>query len=353
MDTRDSSPNGGNELRYHGGAIDAARLLYPEAQEPWIDLSTGLNPLPYPVGTMTSSAWSKLPAASDLAALEEAARAAYGAGPSADIVAAPGTQALLQWLPRLFPARRVGVLGFTYAEHERCWRGGAGADVTVVTSLSDLAGFDTGIVVNPNNPDGRTFVPDDLAATAAALRRRGGRLIVDEAFMDALGQQVSLVPRLPASGAIVLRSFGKIFGLGGLRLGFAVSSPEVCTQLRSAMGPWAVAGPAIEIGRRAFADAEWLAKAVRRLGHDADRLDGLLQAVGFDIIGGTPLFRLARHRGAAAVFAQLCGAGILTRPFRARPQWLRFGIPHSPTQWERLQAALSEVALSKSSMPGS
>ena len=172
------------------------------------------------------------------------------------------------------------------------------------------------------------------------MARRGGRLIVDEAFMDVLGRKSSFVPRLPAAGAIVLRSFGKAFGLAGLRLGFAAASSEDCALLRGAIGPWAVSGPAIEIGRRALMDDAWLTKTVGRLHDEAERLDGLLQSAGFEIVGGTPLFRLAQQNEVAPWFEHLCRAGILTRPFRTKPNWLRFGIPHLPSEWVRLDAAL-------------
>jgi cobalamin biosynthesis protein CobC len=327
-------------LRYHGGNINAARRLYANAPEPWIDLSTGINPIPYPVGTIPPEAWTRLPEPADLAALEAAARTAYAAPPSAEIVAAPGTQSLIQWLPRLFPARRVGILGLTYNEHETTWRA-AGADVTTVTALPDLARFDIGVVVNPNNPDGRTIAPQDLATIAARLVRHNGRLIVDEAFMDVLDPRNSLIPHLPEAGAIVLRSFGKAYGLAGLRLGFAIASPDDSRHLRHALGPWSVSGPAIEIGRRALLDESWLANTVQRLAAETNRLDHLLMTAGFTILGGTPLFRLAKHNEAAAQFNRLCQAGILTRPFQSNPNWLRFGIPHAEAEWQRLRTLLN------------
>ncbi len=339
MDSRDKVAEGRRALRYHGGNLNIARALFPNAPEPWIDLSTGINPVVYPVGAIAPSAWTRLPEPADVAALESAAKTAYGANLASGIVAAPGTQALIQWLPQLWPARRVGVLNFTYGEHETCWRA-AGADVTTVTALSDLVGFDIGIVVRPNNPDGKTVSPGQLAEIAAALNRRGGRLIVDEAFMDVLGRQSSLVPCLPVAGAVVLRSFGKAYGLAGLRLGFAMGSPEDCALLRRAMGPWSVSGPAIELGRRALADEAWLAKAIKRLNDDGKRLDRLLRSAGFVIIGGTPLFRLARQTEATGLFEHLCYAGILTRSFGPQPDWLRFGIPHKREEWLRLEEAL-------------
>src|SRR5580704_17385922 len=118
MNKRETTPEGGDELRYHGGNINLARGRFPDAPQPWIDLSTGINPVPYPVGEIAPSLWTRLPEPAQLGALEAAARSAYSVGPSAEVVAAPGTQALIQWLPRVLPARRVGILRFTYGEHE-------------------------------------------------------------------------------------------------------------------------------------------------------------------------------------------------------------------------------------------
>jgi cobalamin biosynthesis protein CobC len=339
MDMRETAPTSENELRDHGGNINAARRLFPGSPAPWVDLSTGINPRPYPVGAVGPSAWQRLPDPSDHAALEQVARIAYGAGPATEVVAAPGTQALLQWLPRLVSARRVGILGFTYGEHEKCWRA-AGVEVSTVSAPGDLGAFDVGVVVNPNNPDGRLLPPDLVATTAASMAAKGGLLIVDEAFMDVFPLRDSLVPRLPLPAALVLRSFGKAYGLAGVRLGFAVASPGPGQLLRAALGPWPVSGPAIEIGRRALEDADWLTGTVVRLHDEAGRLDTLLISAGFQIAGGTPLFRLAAHAQATLWFEHFARAGILTRPFRARPDWLRFGLPGEPTDWQRLAAAL-------------
>jgi cobalamin biosynthetic protein CobC len=325
-------------LSYHGGDIAAARRHFPAAPEPWIDLSTGINPEPYPVGDLPLSAWARLPEPAAVAGVEAAAAAAYGAVSADAVVAAPGTQAVIQWLPRLVPARRVGILGPTYAEHERSWRA-AGREVAVVGSLADLAGFDAAIVVNPNNPDGRLVPAADLAAASAAMPP-GGCLVVDEAFMDVVSPGESLVPVLPPRGAVVLRSFGKTFGLAGLRLGFAVASPDLALSLRAALGPWAVSGPAAAIGRRALADRAWLSGAVARLERDAARLDASLRRAGFGIVGGTPLYRLASHDDAEGWFERLGRAGILVRPFVERPAWLRFGLPGEDVAWARLAAAL-------------
>jgi cobalamin biosynthesis protein CobC len=327
-------------LSHHGGAINAARALYPDAQQPWVDLSTGINPVPYPVGQIPASAFCRLPEASEIAALEQRARAAYGAPDAADIVAAPGTQTILQWLPRLFPAKRVGILTPTYSEHQKCWRAN-GAQVLAAGSLAEAQDCDAIVVVNPNNPDGRVFTPGDLAQAGERLAARNGMLIVDEAFMEAIPQNLSLAPFLPAGRAIVLRSFGKIYGLAGLRLGFAIAPHFLGARLREALGPWAVSGPAVDIGRRALADLRWRTATLQRLLDDAARLDALLRDAGFEVIGGTALFRLAGRTDAQAWFQRLCRAGVLTRPFADHPDRLRFGLPKQPAEWERLTTALS------------
>lgn len=323
----------------HGGDLAAVRDLHPEAPEPWIDLSTGINPRPYPVGPVSPQAWTRLPARDDLEMLLTAASVAYGAASRHEIVAASGTQAIIQALPALIEGPSVGILGFTYQEHEAVWRA-AGRDVAVVDRLEDLARFDIAVLVNPNNPDGRLVAPADLAALAAETARRGGTLVVDEAFMDVIRPSASLVLHGRPANAIVLRSFGKTYGLAGLRLGFAVLDEARALRLERMLGPWAVSGPALEIGHHALADSAWLETTIARLEREAARLDGLLLDAGFDILGGTPLYRLGRHAEAQRVRRRLGAAGIHVRAFADRLDLLRFGLPGPTAAWERLARAL-------------
>jgi cobalamin biosynthetic protein CobC len=141
---------------------------------------------------------------------------------------------------------------------------------------------------------------------------------------------------------VVLRSFGKFFGLAGVRLGFAVAAPDIARRLRAALGPWAVSGPALAIGAAALADAAWIAQTRARLAADAQRLDRLLAGAGLEVAGGTPLFRLVRTPAAAALFDRLGRAGIFVRRFAEQATWLRFGLPGTETEWERLAATLGE-----------
>jgi cobalamin biosynthetic protein CobC len=324
-------------LTYHGGALDVAELLAPHAAKPWIDLSTGVNPHAYPLPDLDAGVWTRLPDRAALAALEQAAAARYGAHPEA-VVAGPGSQALLHVLVQLVPRGAVGALGLTYGGYAEAFES-AGVQVAEAHSLAALADCAVAVVANPNNPDGRRVSKRDLLDLHARLASRGGLLIVDEAFAD-FDASESLAPILPAPGAVALRSFGKTYGLAGLRLGFAVASPDVAAPLRRALGPWPVSGPAIAIGASALGDTVWLESTAARLATDSARLDALLITAGWRIVGGTRLFCLGASPDAGHAFRRLMTAGILTRPFAQRPDWLRFGVPGEEIHWSRLAEAL-------------
>lgn len=316
----------------HGGDLEAVGRRYPQAPRPWIDLSTGINPIPYPIGDLPADSWSRLPSRTAEEALLAAAAGRYRVGNGAAMAAAPGTQALIQVLPRLRARSRVAIVGRTYAEHELCWRRG-GHDVSVVADLTAAAGADVVVIVNPDNPTGRLVPADALRALEASL------LIVDEAFIDLSPATASLAGGLP-DNTVVLRSFGKTYGLAGVRLGFAIASPTMAEQLRRTLGPWAVSGPALEIGRRALADDAWLAASALRLATHSKRLDALLAAAGCRLRGGTMLFRLFEHGEAPRLADALARHGIHVRRFADRPTLLRFGLPANDEEFSRLAAAL-------------
>ena len=321
----------------HGGDLGAARKLFPAAPEPFIDLSTGINPFPYPLPPLDPATFARLPEPATVERLAAIAAAAYGAPSAAHVVAAAGVQSLLPHAFALAPRGRAAVLAPTYAEHARV-AALAGHAVRQVADVADLAGADLAIVVNPNNPDGRLVARSELLVLADALAP--GLLVVDEAFMDVAPADASLAPEVSRQNLVVLRSFGKFFGLAGLRLGFALAAPPVAARLRAALGPWAVSGPALAIGAAALADKAWIASTRARLAAAARRLDGLLVAAGLELVGGTALFRLVRTSDAARVFDRLGRAGIFARRFASQPAWLRFGLPHGEAAWQRLAMAL-------------
>jgi cobalamin biosynthetic protein CobC len=321
----------------HGGRMAAARRAFPDAPSPWLDLSTGINPRPWSGPRATLEDLARLPDPEALAALEAAAARAFGTTPER-VAAVPGAEAGLRALPWLTGARTVAIVSPTYGGHAEAW---AAAEVPASRlALDGLEASDAEavVLVHPNNPDGARVDPARLAAMAA--RQSDRWLIVDESFGEA-APELS-VAHETAPGLVVLRSFGKFYGLAGVRLGFVIGAPALIAGVRGQFGDWPVSAEALAAGTAAYADLHWREAALARLTEDAARLDRLLIAAGFEIAGGTALFRLARATDAPGWFDGLCRAGILTRPFSEDPTWLRFGLPDAGG-WSRLEAALKSV----------
>lgn len=317
----------------HGGDIDAAIRRFGGAAGTWIDLSTGINRRPYPVPRLTGDAWTALPTAARTDAAMTAARGAYRT--DAPGLPLAGAQAAIQLIPRLRPPGPARVLSPTYNEHAHVFRT-AGWQVEEVGRIADLPGPGAAVVVNPNNPGGERHAPAALADLAAHVEL----LVVDESFADPM-PHLSLLPALPLPNTIVLRSFGKFYGLAGLRLGFAFGPELQVAALAAMAGPWAVSGPALEAGAAALADHAWRATAIRRLTAEAARLDEIAGAAGWRLLGGTPLFRLYETGDGAAAQERLARHRIWSRRFESHPGWLRLGLPGIKNEWTRLEAAIS------------
>ena len=239
----------------------------------------------------------------------------------------------------LTPQGRAGILGPTYAEHARM-AALAGHEVTTAGTLAELCGASMAVVVNPNNPDGRLIARDDLLSLAAQQKAQGGLLLVDEAFMDVGPQGESVCGSVEEAPIVVLRSFGKFFGLAGLRLSFAIASRDLASHLRARLGPWPVSGPALRIGAAAFADRLWIDSTRTELSAASERLKALLGAAGLEPVGRTELFCLVRSTHAGEIFERLGEAGICVRRFDENVQLLRFGLPGTEMDWQRLKDAL-------------
>lgn len=317
----------------HGGRLAAAAEAFPGAPQPWIDLSTGISPFAYPVPHLPFESWTRLPDPADLIRLERVAAACFGVGDESRVIATPGSEIGLRLLAAMREPARVAIASPTYASHAEVWGSHQVHNLGWREIFARLDDFDVVIVVRPNNPDGQVINTDALDDAARRLARRGGWLIIDEAFADA---DHSAAP----NRAIRLRSFGKYFGLAGVRLGFVIADEPLARRLRLLLGDWPVSGPAIEIAARAYADNRWQADNRARLAAMSERLDRVLAGHGWKIAGGTLLFRLVEDPRVSALFAYLGGEGILVRPFTDQPNRLRFGLPGDDDQWRRLERAL-------------
>lgn len=312
--------------RDHGGGVDAAAARWGGPREAWIDLSTGINPVPYPLPALPEACWASLPDRAAQTALDKAARAFWNVPDDAAILAAPGASSLIAKIPALAAPGRVHIPGPTYNEHAAAFRAhGWEVDGAQAAPASPQAR----VIVHPNNPTGGWYSSDDLGAPLT---------VIDESFADVAPDR-SLTGHAGEPGVLVLKSFGKFWGLAGLRLGFAIGPGPLIARLSEALGPWPVSGPALAIGTAALDDWQWSAETRTRLNEDAARLDALMSRAGAQVAGGTALFRLYRVADAQAWQAQLARAQIWSRTFPYASDWLRLGLP-APHQWARVEAAL-------------
>lgn len=330
------------EMPVHGGQVRQVMQQFPDAPTPFIDLSTGISPYGYPVVFPSQNALTRLPEACEENALLEAASRAYGV-PSTDMIAAvPGTQMLISLLPYLLTSRDVTIFGPTYSGHETSWRH-AGVQVEIVTEAAAFqdAALKSGrvcILCNPNNPDGRLLAAHEVSRLARQCESSGSWLIVDEAFADF--HDASVIGMLPQPGLLVLRSFGKSYGLPGVRLGFLVADPVLAGAARALVGSWPVGTLALEAGIQALSDREWLDRSRLQLQQDRKRLEQLFREAGLEPLGNCLLFMLIRTAQARDLWRFLCERGIVTRVFPERPMDLRVGLPRDESEWSRLAAAL-------------
>lgn len=318
--------------RDHGGNLGWAVRHYGGDIEDWIDLSTGINRCPYQASSLPDSAWTDLPTASATARLITAARTAYNT--KATVLPLAGAQAAIQLVPYLSKPGRASIMSPTYNEHAAALRA-SGWIVEEVKQLEDLQGADLAVVVNPNNPNGSHYQPRDLLALLPKL----GRLVVDESFADPY-PALSLAPYAGQDGLLVLRSFGKFYGLAGLRLGFALGNEADISSMSQLAGPWPVCGPALEIGAQALADSFWAKASTERLMSEINRMDKPALATGWKLAGGTCLFRLYQTPDAEDAQERLARKQIWSRIFPYSKTWIRLGMPGNETEWSRYEAAL-------------
>ncbi len=320
----------------HGGQLQQAAKHYRIPLADWLDLSTGINPDGWPVPPIPAHCWQRLPEDDD--GLIQAAVSYYG---NSAILPVAGSQAAIQTLPMLRPPCRVTLLTPAYAEHAANWQH-VGHKIRQVQSQqidAVLPETDVLVIINPNNPTGEIFSRSRLLDWHRQLQKRGGWLIIDEAFIDCQ-PEYSLSTEPSRKGLIILRSIGKFFGLAGIRCGFVIAEPNLLSRLQRQLGPWSISHPTRHVAQQALQDNDWQQHTRNRLRQQSQQLKYLLTQHGLTPAGGTDLFQWVKTHKAESLFQHLAQQGILIRLFES-PGSVRFGLPTTPEQWQRLDVSLS------------
>lgn len=316
-------------LSQHGGNLSFIAKDFPQAPRPFIDLSTGINPYPYPL-RMDETAGHRLINASEMEEVRRSAASYYGTMPE-NINLAAGMQPLMFALAALrlqkYGVSNIAILSPTYSEYEILWQA-AGHKIINVQNIEELAQGDVAIICNPNNPDGKIYSGGQLK------NLKNNWLIIDESFADFLSPS-SLISN--PSSLIRMRSCGKFFGIAGLRISSAIAPQEISKYLRAVVGAWSIATPVGCALPVMFSDKEWIEKIMVKLAHESEDWRKILTSY-FKIIGHTPLFTLVETDDADSWYKKLAGQGILVRKFDYNKKWLRFGLPNKK-DLERIERA--------------
>lgn len=332
----------------HGGDLFKIQKLYPNATQPWIDLSTGLNPIPYPWELKISqqelsSSAHKLPQKKDLEECITEWTKYLNVSEANEWLLMAGSQAFINITPRLFPGHKCLIVAPSYNEHERVWLC-AERDYKLITPdelSSNISNPNTLLIItNPNNPDGYIWGKSNILEIGHTLSKNNGFLIVDEAFAD-LKPEISLARNKLPKNILLLRSLGKFFGLAGLRLGIARLPEEIKRKTELEIGPWSVNALAVLIAKHALRDSNWISNTRIKLMSDAMKLSDILLKSGFQIIGKTDLFQLVEHRNFKAINKKLNQNGIYVRTFEEGRNIMRLGLPKNEKEFLRLKEILS------------
>ncbi len=321
----------------HGGQLLSAVKKYGGEKSSWLDLSTGINPCGWPVPGIPVNVFQRLPEAYD--GLEEAAMAYYR---NTSLLAIPGSQSVIQLLPKLRTQSRVLLPELGYGEHEYHWRQQRHKISLYQTDQIEkaLQNTDVLVVINPNNPTGEFISTEQLLHWHQQLAKKGGWLIVDEAFMDAY-EDNSLVSYSGCKGLIVLRSVGKFFGLAGIRSGFVFAEDSLLKQIESQLGPWAVSNVARYITKLALSDKDWQGQMKDQLKKESEKLQSCLLKTFNTSTQGCYLFQTLMDCRAEKIREYLAQQRVLVR-LLDNYQGLRFGLP-LPSQWPRLEKAFKQI----------
>jgi cobalamin biosynthetic protein CobC len=334
----------------HGGKLEQIKISYPQQQLEWIDLSTGISPFSYPTDSMNIEL-KCLPQNHNL--LIEAAYKYYG---SEHLTVIPGSMWAIQMLPVLRKlsvndARPVLLPKQGFNEHEKAWRG-QGYEIETYDdhpTHQQLNNSQACIIINPNNPTGILTKADMLKNMLDILSLNNAWLIIDEAFIDPYQitdlDKYSMSHEVHRDGLIVLRSFGKFFGLAGLRLGAILASESIQSQVSLILNNWSINNTAQALGIRAWLDNVWQSETNEKLALCGERLKLLFNGLNYKTVG-TVYFQTLYIKNAKAFYETLLSSGIYTR-LLDNEDGIRFGLPSSESQWQRLKQNLITISLNK------
>jgi histidinol-phosphate aminotransferase len=202
-------------------------------------------------------------------------------------------------------------------------------------------------IANPNNPTG-TFVPGTALEEFVSRAPRNVAVVVDEAYTEYLPREVrydSVAWLKKHPNFILTRTFSKVYGLAGLRVGFGLMQPGVADLLNRVRQPFNVNSLALAAATAALGDAKFVARSVKMNRAGMAVLARAFKSLGLEYIPSYANFITFRVPAAKEVYRKLLRQGVIVRPIAAydMPQHLRVTVG-TPKENARFLKAL-ETAL--------
>jgi len=201
-------------------------------------------------------------------------------------------------------------------------------------------------VANPNNPTGTLAPREDLIRLVNEVPDHV-LLVVDEAYLEFLDDPVDLVPLIrhgTRKNLLLMRTFSKIHGLAGLRVGYGIAAPELAAALEKIRQPFNVNLLAQAAALAALDDREHIDRTRRNNAEGLELYARELRDLRLEFVPSAANFVLVRTGRGRAVFDALQRKGVITRPMDGYqlPEWIRISIG-TPAENRRCLAALREV----------
>lgn len=291
-------------------------------------------------------------------ALQEAIAARYALDPSQVLITAgaddgldracravlgPGKNLVLPW-PSFAMLRRYAQLTGAEVRQVPWLQPSYPLDAVCQAATDDTAAI---AVVSPNNPTGAVASAADLRRLSASFP--GALLIVDQAYAEFADEDLTACA-LSLPNAVVLRTLSKAWGLAGLRVGFALGSPEIINWMAVAGQPYPVSSVSLELAARWLHSGDRRVRVfTRQVRRERAVLAARLASWGADPMPSQANFVLARFRDAKDVRDGLAAQGIAVRGFAEDPDlndFLRITCPGNSAAFARLLLGLEQVLVS-------
>jgi threonine-phosphate decarboxylase len=291
----------------HGGDINRAAREAGLPADRILDFSSNINPMGLPARAAQRLAreaqdpdtWTRYP---DPEAGElRSALSCYAAVPPQCIAISAGADSLIHAAVRTFAPRRCVIPIPAFSEYERACRA-AGCEAVFVPLAQDffmdretlqlLQEGDLLVLNNPHNPSGACATRAAMLEQIDAARASAATVLVDEAFIDYVPEAAITQHAAASDGVIAIRSLTKFFGCPGLRVGYAIASPQTVRNIAVQLPPWPVTALAVNAVAEALQDAAYQTEAREQNRRARASLSMALSSLGFRLSPGAANFLL-------------------------------------------------------------